>query len=255
VFCPLNPVKGNSWKTGEQNDKYTGKNYFDELKNINNVNIHYIDFDKIPFSRKEASEVIKSDYFRLYILNNYGGLWSDFDIIYTNNVEKYHNLRKKSPVRNMVIYRYWWKELNKYSIPVGLFLSNKNNSILTTILKHIERYYHPDYYQCLGCQMFQHIFNKEHYTDSKDVLKQMKLTELWLEDAYCYLPFKWNELDMMFKNPDVQPEKIEADPNVFGIHWFNGAKDAKDYCNSLNLDELKTSEPVCLIDKLVKKYI
>ena len=59
----------------------------------------------------------------------------------------------------------------------------------------------------------------------------------------------------VFKNPDIQPEKFETDPNVFGIHWFNGAKDAKDYCNSLNLDELKTSEPVCLIDKLVKTYL
>ena len=255
VFCPLNPVKGNSWKTGEQSDKYTGKNYFDDLKKIPNVNIHYIDFDNIPFSRKDASEVIKSDYFRLYILNNYGGLWSDFDIVYTNSVEKYHNLRKKPHVRNMVIYRYWWKELNRYAIPIGLFLSNKNNSVLNTILKQIERYYHPDYYQCLGCQMFQHIFNKEHYNESKDVLKQMKLSELWIEDAYCYLPAKWDELDMLFKNPDIQPEKFETDPNVFGIHWFNGAKDAKDYCNSLNLDELKTSEPVCLIDKLVKTYI
>ena len=90
VFCPKDPVKTKSWVTGEQKDEYTGKNYFDELKKILNVNIHYIDFNNLPFKHKEASEVIKSDFFRLYVLNKYGDYGAIFDIIYTNSVEKYH---------------------------------------------------------------------------------------------------------------------------------------------------------------------
>ena len=254
VFCPKDPVKTKSWTTNEQKDEYTGKNYFDELKKILNVNIHYIDFNNLPFKHKDASEVIKSDFFRLYVLNKYGGLWSDFDIVYTNNVEKYHKTHVKGD-KKMLIYRYLWEEANRYVIPIGLFLGRKHNSILSGILQNIEKFYNPDQYQCLGCQMFQYIFNKENYMNAKPVLQKMKLTELGMQDAQCYLPMKWNELDKMYKDPSVKAVSVETDPDVFGVHWFNGAADAKHYCNNLDLDKLKSSSPQCLIDELVKKYI
>jgi hypothetical protein len=41
---------------------------------------------------------------------------------------------------------------------------------------------------------------------------------------------------------------------VFGVHWFNGAADAKKYCNHLDLQEIKQRPPQCLIDELVQKY-
>jgi hypothetical protein len=254
VFCPKDPVKTKSWTTNEQKDEYTGKNYFDELKTILNVNIHYIDFNNLPFKHKDASEVIKSDFFRLYVLNKYGGLWSDFDIVYTNNVEKYHKTHVKGD-KKMLIYRYLWEDANRYVIPIGLFLGRKHNSILSGILQNIEKFYNPDQYQCLGCQMFQYIFNKENYMNAKPVLQKMKLTELGMQDAQCYLPMKWNELDKMYKDPSVKAVSVETDPDVFGVHWFNGAADAKHYCNNLDLDKLKSSSPQCLIDELVKKYI
>ena len=256
VFCPLHPTKGQSWKTDEQKEAYTGTNYFDELKKLTNVNIHYIDFNNIPFSKKDASEVIKSDYFRLYILNKYGGLWSDFDIIYTNNVEKYHVERRNGPKeKRMIIYRYHWPEANRYVIPIGLFLCHKNNSILTVILNNIEQFYNPDQYQCLGCQMFQFIFNKENYAKAKPILMNMRIAELGMEDAYCYLPMKWNELDKMYQDASVKAISMETNPSLFGVHWFNGAADAKKYCNQLDLQEIKQRPPQCLIDELVQKYV
>ena len=161
----------------------------------------------------------------------------------------------KGSVKNMIIYRYLWKEANRYVIPVGLFLSNKNNSILNIILENIERFYNPDQYQSLGCQMFEFLFNKENYTRSKDILKKMKISELGMEDANCYLPMKWNELNDLYNNPNIKALSVETNPEVFGIHWFNGAEHSKTYCNNLDLDKLKSSSPQCLIDELVKKYI
>lgn len=259
VFCPENPVKTKSWKGTEQKEEYTGKDYFDELDKIVNVNIHKVAFDKLPFAHKEASEVIKSDFFRLFVLNKYGGLWSDFDIVYTNSVEEYHYrrfIKNNNTVKNMVIYRYLWKEANRYVIPVGLFLANKNNSILTTILQNIDHFYNPDQYQCLGCSMFQFIFNKENYAQSSGVLAQMKLKELAMEDATCYLPMKWNELDSIYRDASVTASSIEFMDNVFGVHWFNGSADAKQYCNNMRLSDLKRTEtaPMCLMDDLVKQY-
>ena len=66
---------------------------------------------------------------------------------------------------------------------------------------------------------------------------------------------KWNQLDIFYKEQNINPSNFETDNNIVGIHWFNGADVSKDYCNNLNLDVLKNSEPTCLIDKFVKQYI
>ena len=255
VFCPKNPTKVKSWKGDEQKEEYTGKDYFDELKKIINLTIHYIDTDNLSFTHKNASEIIKSDFFRLYVLNKYGGLWSDFDIIYTGSVEKYHleKMTGKNASKNMVLYRYPIEGRDFHIFPVGLFLAQKNNSILGTIIKNIDMFYNPDSYQSLGCQMFQFIFNKQNYMKAKDILKQMKLPELFFGDANCYLPIKWNELDNLYVREDRTIEEFEGSSEVFGIHWFNGATASKQYCNKLNIDDvIKT--PKCLVDKFIATY-
>ena len=256
VFCPINRNEHISWTTHEQKTKYIGTDYFNELKKIQNVNIHYIDTDLLPFEHKDASEVIKSDYFRLYILNTFGGLWSDFDIIYTNNIERYYKMLNIQPSKNMIIYRYLWEQANRNIYPVGLFLSRKNNSILNTLLEHINLFYMKTNYQCLGCNMFHMIFNCYNNNPSANaIISKMRLKELYIDNADCYLKIKWDQLDNFYKIKDTPTSIYEQDNNIIGIHWFNGADISKDYCNNLNLDVVKNSEPTCLIDKFVKQYV
>lgn len=256
VFCPINRNKHKSWSSNEQKKEYVGKSYFDELNKIQNVNIHYIDTDLLPFEHKDASEVIKSDYFRLYILNKFGGLWSDFDIIYTNSIEKYYSDKKLNDSKNIIIYRYKWEEAKKNVYPVGLFISNKNNSVLNSILKNVNIFYNKLNYQCLGTTMFENIFEKyKNNSTLTNIITNMSIKELYIDNSDCYLKVKWNQLDIFYKNKDVEPSHFETDNNVVGIHWFNGADVSKDYCNNLKLDLLKNSEPTCLIDKFVKQYI
>ena len=43
--------------------------------------------------------------------------------------------------------------------------------------------------------------------------------------------------------------------DIIGIHWFNGAKESKDYCNKLDNNMLNNNlENECLMDKFVKEY-
>lgn len=256
VFCPIKRNEHISWTTHEQKTKYIGTDYFNELKKIQNVNIHYIDTDLLPFEHKDASEVIKSDYFRLYILNTFGGLWSDFDIIYTNNIERYYKMLNLQPSKNMIIYRYVWEQANSNVYPVGMFLSRKNNSILNTLLEHINLFYMKTNYQCLGCTMFHMIFNNYNKNPTATaILSKMRLKELYIDNADCYLKIKWNQLDNFYKMKDIPTTLYEQDSNIIGVHWFNGADVSKEYCNNLNLDLIKNSEPSCLIDKFVKQYV
>ena len=259
VYKPLNKNNNISWNTNEQKKKYTGIDYFNKLYNISNVNVHIIDTDLLPFKYKDASEVIKSDFFRLYILNKYGGLWSDFDIIYTNSVEKYYHSKKFND-KNVVLYRYKSEYKKKYIIvyPVGLFLCNKNNTVFKIILDNIDKFYNPNNYQCLGTHMFENIF--QHYKDNnffKNMLFSMNLKELFMDHSDCYLNIKWNQLNKLYYDKNINIDYYENNKNIFGIHWFNGADASKDYCNNLNLELLKNtnSNSCSLIDKLVKKYI
>lgn len=253
IFCPLIKNENISWVTNEQKTKYNGKNYFDELKEIKNVNIHYIDTNLFNFKYKEASEVIKSDYFRLYILNKFGGVWSDFDIIYTNSIEKYCKNREINKDKKVVIFKYITTKEEVF--PVGFFISHKNNNIFKPILDNIEIFYNKNYYQCLGCFLFYNIFkNSKKNPKMKDILLKMNLKELYIDNADCYLKIKWNELEKLY----VEKNNIEfftENNKIIGIHWFNGSDIAKNYCNNLDMNKLKRTQPNCLIDKFVKEYI
>ena len=256
IYCPVNPNKHISWVTQEQKSKYTGKDYFDELKDINNVFIHDINTDNLPFKYKDASEVIKSDFFRLYILNRYGGVWSDFDIIYTNSIEKHYD-NKKISKRKFIIYKYIEEPTHgtRHVYPVGLFISKKNNNILSVILDNIDLFYNKSYYQCLGCIMFEHIFHRyKENEELKKILFSMNLPELLVDNADCYLKVKWNELDILYEKK-INIKNYENNDKIIGIHWFNGADKSKEYCNNLDIEKLKVSKTKCLIDQFVKKYI
>ena len=258
VFCPTKKNDHISWTGPEQKTKYNGMDYFNELKNIVNVNIHYIDTNLLPFKHKDASEVIKSDFFRLYILNKFGGLWSDFDIIYTNNLERYYSIKNLNDTKSIVLYTYklMWENIPVTIYPVGLFLGKKQNSILTTILKYIDVFYDGNNYQCLGATMFKNIFTKQkHHELLMQIFSEMSVKELYIDNADCYLKIKWNEIDTFYKTKDTDTKSFENDDNIIGIHWFNGASASKDYCNNLNIELLKKSKPKCLIDKFVKQYI
>ena len=254
IYCPKNPNKHISWESNEQKIKYTGENYINKLKEISNVNIHYIDTNLLPFKFKDASEEIKSDYFRYFILNKYGGIWSDFDIIFTNNIEEYH---KKYNNKKFICYAYQERNKTFKKFPVAFFIAHKNNSILNTILKYINLFYNPRDYQCLGERMIEIImqnYRQKNPEILKKIINEININELIILHANCYLKIKWNELDILFSKEEELTETYENN-NILGIHWFNGSDKAKEYQNNLNIKDLRMRKPKCLIDKLVKKYI
>ena len=81
-----------TWDTGEQKDKFNGPDYLGEAKKIATV----VEFDfNILNIKKSLHEVCKSDIVRWWLLYEYGGLWSDIDILYTKPIDmsimKYHD--------------------------------------------------------------------------------------------------------------------------------------------------------------------
>ena len=238
IFTPTSRTSTDSWETGEQKLKYTKKCYFDKLSNIENVIIQKIDLNKIGFNNEE-SEVIKSDYFRYYILKKHGGLWSDFDIMYTGSIEDRMNFTV-----NTVIFKCYdhigEKEYIYY--PIGFFLTIADSSFFTYILDNCIKFYDRTSYQSIGAQMFKKLFPTDESIFKID--KSIKLC-----DNNYYLPWAWNKLDnFLVKKENTLP------PNNIGIHWFNGAQQSKQYAINLE-NRLEKFQVECYMDEHVLKYL
>ena len=234
VYTPINRSIKISWKSREQKIKYTGRCYFDKLNDIHNVTIQTICLDTIGFDNS-ASEVIKSDYFRYYILQKHGGLWSDFDIMYTGSIEEKMNFREDS-----VMFRCIHPRLTYY--PIGLLMCVPGSKIFKYILNQCKHNYDGDIYQSIGAAMINKLFR-----DVNNISKIDSSVKLCNKDYY--LPWAWNQLDEFLS----KKENTLPDNNV-GIHWFNGADKSKQYAIKLE-ERLNNFAIECYLDKFVNEYI
>src|SRR5690348_15696440 len=88
------------WKSGEQADPYMGKDYLEKAKAESEVKI--IDFSTLGIP-DELPETQKSDFFRWYLLYEYGGAWSDSDVLYIRSMDKLMKQRFDSLI-SFVVY-------------------------------------------------------------------------------------------------------------------------------------------------------
>lgn len=244
IYMPTKKTETNSWISTEQKLKYDQKCYLNHLKLISNVNIHYVDFENIGFINT-ASEVIKSDYFRYYILYKHGGVWSDFDIIYTCNIEE--KIKDNSELYIFRCIGGYKEKRAKYYYPIGWFLAQPETEFLKYIMSECVKNYNPKNYQTLGATLFSKLFPKLEHVHN-NVNYNTKITIL---NKDYYLPWAWNELDeFLVKLDNTLPA------NNFGIHWFNGADDSKKYAIELT-KRIHTGKFIisCYLDKFVNKYL
>lgn len=241
VYIPNIITNIKTWKTEEQKIEYNGENYFDDLYKIKNVEIINIDYNKLNFYN-EASEVIKSDYFRYHILYNEGGVWSDFDIIYIKNIE---NLVLSN---NNIIFKCFDTQSIYY--PIGFISSNKQSKLLYYLLLNCKKFYNKDYYQCIGANMLNKLFKIENNETYNILLNIDKNTKI-LNNEY-YLPYQWNNINMLL---DSNKDYSKITKNTFGIHWFNGSNDIKKYCNNLDLNNINKKSNTCILDEYIKLYL
>ena len=245
VFMPMKKTNTISWETQEQKIRYTGIDYMYKLREIDNVVIQKICLDKIGFNNN-ASEVIKSDYFRYYILEKHGGVWSDFDIIYTGSIEEKMNFKENAIIFECVSYEFPKNKVNGHKsnyFPVGFFMAKPNSILFGYIKKKSIEYYNPDSYQSIGALMFKKLFPKLSYIHKIDYVKVC--------DHGYYLPWAWNELYEFYDKEYLN--NMLPDNNI-GIHWFNGADKSKIYANELN-KRINNFSIECHLDFHIYNYV
>ena len=245
VYTPKKVTKKISWETGEQKIKYTGKDYFYKLYNIQNVTIQEVCLNSIGF-KSDASEVIKSDYFRYYILEKFGGVWSDFDIIYTNSIEENMNFKENTIIFKCVQYvdpKNKKGSINWSYYPIGFFMCMPNSKFFEYLKKKCIENYDPNEYQSIGAVMFSKLLKSD-----EDIYK---IDNVKICDHKYYLPWAWNELYEFF---DKEYIINKLPDNNIGIHWFNGADKSKYF--AIDLDKrLDNFSNECYLDTKICDFI
>jgi len=226
------------WNTGEQ--KIFNKNvddYFEALRYLNYVNIMDANKMAIELGIQNIYMVHQSDILRMHLLNKFGGMYSDFDIIYTENIEKYFLNKSKT-----IIFTRSAGNTKTVYYPNALFLAKRGCVFSKFIVgKQLEEIKNNKLngYSTVGPIIFGKLLK-----DSKnDHIKQ----HIEIMDGKCYLPVEWNEVDKLYDKPEFTVEQP-----YFGIHWFNGAVRSREYIENFDVDNNKMK---CTMDKIVNVYI
>uniref|UniRef100_A0A6G6ACX1 Glycosyltransferase GTa type n=1 Tax=Borely moumouvirus TaxID=2712067 RepID=A0A6G6ACX1_9VIRU len=243
VYTPLltTNIINPTWKSTEQKYVYNGYNYLEELKKLD-IDYITIDFDQIGFFNN-ANDVYKSDFLRWYLLYNFGGVWSDFDVLYIKNLNEklFENSQRNCEIKNIEQAIYFFDGV----FPIGFLMSSKNNIFFKECYENSLKYYNTDNYQSIGACMWFSLFK-----NGDNVLKNFPNTSI-LSESTIY-PYKWNKIseffntDNIIQNENNYMKLISGD--TIGIHWFNGAEVGKKFCSSIiNVQECS------IICKLLRK--
>jgi len=224
MYMPMIRFDAKTWLTSEQKTVYHGTNYLKQLFNLD-IEIRHIDFETIGF-RNDVPEVIKSDYIRYWLLGNYGGMWSDMDIIYLRPVT---NLFKSTDIPNGIdtVICYFAEHY-----PIGMFLSKPNNPFFLNLQRNAMANLDLNAYQSIGSKLVEKLYN---YPD--DVKKSHPELNILVMSNDSYLPYQWYDIYAIFLHN--KPENIT--PITIGIHWFNGSNISVEYENMLDRRMLPTT--------------
>lgn len=196
------------WTTPEQKIPYVGPAY--------NVEGIEVDFEKIGF-KNDVPENYKSDYFRLWVLYNLGGWYSDYDILFVKPL----NLELKG-------FQICWTGY----FCTGFLGSEPNIPILKELLETAQRKQLVDY-QVVGPELFNLNFGnfdglKKRCPEAHnfgglvvDPFRSARVSDIWLErktlpkESIGMHLFSGRELTARWENLILCWKDIERYDNTF----------------------------------------
>lgn len=194
------------WGTKEQSHKLQCKDHFNDLVNLDFVNEIQLEYDFLSFGYHHP--VIKSDMARYKIMSTYGGIWSDFDIIYINSVDKLINKNNKY---NLFI------SYDEYH-SIGFYISTKNNAFFLKLGAEVEKYKKS---KARDYQYFGRHFVENFFEDFESLVSLENCVPFKLSDDIVY-PINFRDLSKITSLDYEEVREHSLTEDTLGIHWFNG---------------------------------
>jgi len=204
---------------------YTGKDYFNLVRELPFVNIKEIDLDDFGIDSR-LHNILRSDIFRYHILYRYGGVWSDFDVIWVKPMVQMLHLpilgrcRLEEMESAVCLYKYSYGFHN-----ISIMLSSVGCSFIKSLIDECNRIQEDMEISTLEHQSFGTSMLNGLYETIYDVIRRFpKVVGLAYKTFY---PYSINRLRDLYVN--AYPERITK--NVMAIHWFNGHDLSQEYAH------------------------
>ena len=150
VWTPSKYGTKRTWTTRELNYPVLCEDCTQELMALN---ITVKEFECSVFG-DDISEVHKSDYLRLDLLANHGGVWSDMDIIYFKPMEELAVNIEANAEKDTFVCVGW------YGHSAGFMMSAKGSKYFKALLDLTKQEFTPKEYQCIGPTMYNKFYPK-----------------------------------------------------------------------------------------------
>ena len=219
VLKSFSPV---SWTTKEQSHKLQCKDYFNDLVKLDFVDEIKLDYDFLSYSYHHP--VIKSDMARYNIMSTYGGVWSDFDVIYLNPVDKLIKTNNKCNL--FVSYSSCWQKYHS----IGFYIATKSNPFFLNLCTEIEVHKGT---KATDYQYFGRLFVENFFRNFESLTSLEGCIPYNLSSDIVY-PIKYNDLS---KITSLDYELVKEDSlteDTVGIHWFNGDNSVRQKIDGLD---------------------
>lgn len=203
VHVPDVPYCGEpTWKQ----DVIQGKNdtsHFHKLKQIQNL--EFITHKFTGTKLENAFETYRADFLRHKILFEYGGVFSDSDIVFVNPVTQL--LQNNQNYSDVGLFLCKYRDRDQY--PIGFIMSQKGNSFIQLLQGDILTHLNLERYQSIGPEYVKRMIkNNANLVSSKNFLT-----------PNCVYKVLYDELDLLVKENITYTDQ----QGVIGFHWYAGS--------------------------------
>jgi hypothetical protein len=197
---------------------YKGHDYFYMLRSLKYIEFREIDIEAEGFGLKHPIQI--SDYMRLALIYKYGGLYSDFDVIWLKPMVEFKNIECIGNPEDFETTVCFYNYVNSFH-NVSNLISESNGGYLYSLLQEQKNVKPPYDHQDFSSTMI----NKK-YRDL-DIIKEQfpRILALRYETFYPYCIYN---LEQLYKENDLKPLESK---NVMCVHWFNGHELSQEYVN------------------------
>jgi hypothetical protein len=230
------------WDTFQQKNINIQRDYFNELALIDNVEIVKHNFSDYNFDNN-AHEVHKSDFLRWHLLNTHGGVWSDFDILYTASITSIKDNTEQNQSVDTALCPL--KPPHKHT--VGFMMSSQNNAFFQAIGEQARLAYDPAVYQCMGSDLINTQFDT--FESFGAAFGSNSFVFL---DKNCVYSLTSKDIESFYCPVDQKIQKKMSHSSVIGFHWFAGHPISQAFENELTVENVDNYNN--LLSTIIKDY-
>lgn len=185
-------------------NKQLGVDCVDFLPEVMKLNIDKVEIDMSMFGLdNNISEVHKSDFIRWYYLGEYGGVWSDMDIIYTKPMNDIYFNKKENEDRDSFLC------ICDYGHSIGFMMSSPHNSLFRFLSEESKKNFNPSFYQTIGATLINQNF--------RTIESVNTIVNGYNFDRYVVYPYLAGEETNFFHRT-----RLTIPERTVGFHWFAG---------------------------------